>query len=550
MNNIQHLQRAFEQTKDMKIFTFLLGLCIPSFTAFCQQNHPLLAGKNIAIVPTEYGKVRGYIHNRIYTFKGIPYGKAKRFMPAEKPSPWKDLRSSMTYGPVCPSPQADVFADEFEFPLNRSRGYYTNEDCLNLNIWSSKINDTGKAPVMVWLHGGGFSSGSSLEFPSYDGENLSRKGNVVVVSINHRLNAFGFLDLSAYGDKYRSSANAGVMDIVLALTWIRDNIANFGGDPGNVTIFGQSGGGAKVTCLLNTPSAKGLFHKAIIQSGSYLTRFIEPAISKRVTSELLKELGLQPDQVDSLQTLPYDRLALAGQKAIEAVKQTLKPGEISNFGLEWEPVHDGHFLPYQPDDPLAVKISENIPLLVGSCKNEYMPFIPGSGGISMDSAKVKLEKKYGGKTAAYLSAVKKAYPATAEPSDYIDIDLLFRPLVIRQADQRSSTGAAPVYVYLFAWQSPVLNGAYKAFHCMDLPFVFNNISRCEEMTGGGQQAHELADKVSEAWIQFARHGNPNHKGLPNWPSYTAKNGATMIFDNNCQVRDHHDQELLSTAAGQ
>lgn len=296
---------------------------------------------------------------------------------------------------------------------------------------------------------------------------------------------------------------------------------------------------------MNTPSAKGLFHKAIVESGSYLHRFLTPEVSRKVAAKLLAELELQPDQVDSLQTIPYERLEAAGQKALEAVAQTLKPGELSDFGLEWGPVQDGHFLPYQPDDSSAIQLSKDIPLLVGSCKNEYMPFMPGSRDISMDSAKAKLQRKYGDKTVAYLSAVKKAYPQTVEPSDYIDIDLLFRPLVIRQADQKSSRGTAPVYMYLFAWQSPVLDGAYKAYHCMDLPFVFNNIARCEEMTGGGKEAYLLADKVSGAWIEFARTGNPNHTGLPNWPTYTTQNGATMIFDNTCQVKEHFDKELLS-----
>lgn len=509
-----------------------------------RQNPPILAEKSIAVVPTAYGKVRGYVHNGIYTFKGIPYGKAKRFMPPEKPSAWEDIRNSMTYGPACPASQQDPFKDEFEFPLNRSRGYYISENCLNLNIWSKKVNDVQKKPVMVWLHGGGFSSGSSIEFPSYDGESLSRKGNVVVVSINHRLNILGFLDLSAYGDKYKYSANAGMLDIVAALTWIKENISNFGGDPDNVTIFGQSGGGAKVMCLMNTPLAKGLFHKAIIQSGSYLTHFIEPAISRQVASELLKSLGLHPDQVDSLQTLPYERLNAAGEQALQLVRQSL-PENKSGFDLEWEPVHDGDFLPAQPGEPSAIALSKNIPLLVGSCKNEYMPYILGVGPISLDNAKARLQKRVGDNITAYMSAVKKAYPQTVEPSDYIGIDLLFRPLVIKQANAKSSLAAAPVYVYLFAWQSPVFDGAYKAFHCMELPFVFNNISRSEEMTGGGPKAYLLADKVSEAWIQFARHGNPNHNGLPGWPAYTVKNGATMIFDNECQVKDHFDQELLS-----
>lgn len=518
------------------------------FTGDAQQHQPLIAGTNTAIVSTTYGKLRGYIHNGIYTFKGIPYATANRFMPPQKPSPWEGIRSAMTYGPTCPTPQQEPMKDEFEFPLNRIRGYYISEDCLSLNIWSKNVSPTQKKPVMVWLHGGGFSSGSSIEFRSQDGENLSKKGDVIVVSINHRLNALGFLDLSAYGVKYKHSANAGMMDLVAALKWIKENISNFGGDPDNVTIFGQSGGGAKATCLLNIPEAKGLFHKAIIQSGSYLTQYIEPAVSQQVAAEIVHQLGLKPDQVDSLQTIPYDRLATAGEAALAIVKKSL-PESKTGFGLEWEPVHDGEFLPNQPDEPQAIALSKSIPLLIGSCKNEYMPYILGTATISMDNAKDRLQKKYGDKAAAYMAAVKKAYPQSNDPSNYIDIDLLFRPLVIQQADKRSSNDGAPVYVYLFAWQSPVLDGAYKAFHCMDLPFVFNNITNSEEMTGGGPEACQLADKVSEAWIQFARTGNPNHKGLPDWPAYSVQNGATMILDNKCQVKDHFDQELLSIAAG-
>jgi len=534
----------------VKISIFFFTLCLINLmplTATCQNDLPIIAGKNIAVIQTEYGAVRGYIHNGIYTFKGIPYGKAERFMPVEKPASWKGVRSSMTYGPVCPIKAEPGFSDEFAFPFQRDFGY-SDENCLNLNIWTKASGDQ-KKPVMVWLHGGGFSSGSSIEFPSYDGENLSRKGDVVVVSINHRLNILGFLDLSAYGEKYKYSANVGAMDMVAALTWVKENIANFGGDPDNVTIFGQSGGGAKVTCLMNAPSAKGLFHKAIVQSGSYPYHFIEDSIAKKISAIVLKELNLQPNQVDSLQQVPFERLIAAGSKAMMRVEKTLKPAERSVFGLEWEPVHDGSFLPYQPNEVAAIKLSKNIPLLVGSCKNEFQPFIPGSRDISMDSAKLKLQKKYGGKTEAYLAAVRKAYPATVKPSDYIDVDLLFRPLVIKQADQKAVPGAAPLYMYLFEWQSPVLDGAYKAFHCMDLPFVFDNIQRCEEMTGGGKEAYTLADKMSQVWINFARTGNPNHPGLPIWPAYTPKNGALMIFDNKCEVKNHHDKDLLAIGTG-
>ncbi|HTI08080.1 MAG TPA: carboxylesterase family protein [Puia sp.] len=517
-------------------------------SAESQDEPAIVAGKNIAIVQTVYGAVRGYIHHGIFTFKGIPYGEAERFLPAQKPASWKGIRSSMTYGPVCPGNLGPVLSDEYEFPFHRDRGYYSNENCLNLNIWTKKTGAGEKKPVMVWLHGGGFSSGSSVEFPSYDGENLSRKGDVVVVSINHRLNTLGFLDLSAYGEKYKYSGNAGAMDMVLALTWVKENIAQFGGDPGNVTIFGQSGGGAKVVCLMNTPSAKGLFHKAIVQSGSYLTHFTEDSIAKKVSAALLDLLKIEPSQIDSLQKMPYDILAAAGQKALAKVQKTLKPGDVTVFGLDWEPIRDGDYLPYQPGEAAAIELSKDIPLLVGSCKNEYNPFNPATRELSIEGVRAQLQKKYGEKTAAYMAAVKKAYPETVKPSDYIDIDLIFRPLVIGEADQKALSGTAPVFVYLFAWQSPVMDGIFKAYHNMDLPFVFNNIGRCEEMTGGGKEAYVMADKVSTAWANFAHRGNPNHKGLPVWPSYTPENGAVMIFDRECQVKNHHDQELLALRA--
>jgi para-nitrobenzyl esterase len=535
----------------MKRISFFFALSIISLMpliAISQNDPGIVTGNDVAVAKTAYGAVRGYIHTGIYTFKGIPYGTAARFMPAEKPAPWKGVRSCLAYGPVCPTNQSTPFSDEFAFAFQQNPGH-SDENCLNLNIWTKRTGGDEKKPVMVFLHGGGFASGSSMEYPSYDGENLSKKGDVVVVSINHRLNVLGFLDLSAYGEKYRYSANLGAMDMVAALKWVKENIANFGGDPGNVTIFGQSGGGAKVICLMNAPSAKGLFNKAIVESGSYLDRFVEDSIAKKVAAVVLQELKLQPNQADSLQKIPYEILAAAGLKALKKVEQTLKPADIPGFGLEWLPVRDGDFLPYQPNEAAAIALSKNVPLLVGSCKNEYNPFIPGARDITMDSAKVKLQKTYGSKTEAYIAAVKTAYPETVKPSDYIDVDVLFRPFVIKQANQKAVPGAAPVYMYLFKWQSPVLDGAFKAFHCMDLPFVFDNIQRCEEMTGGGKEADMMADRVSEAWISFARTGGPNHKGLPAWPQYTPANGAAMLFDNKCEVKNNHDKALLAIVAG-
>jgi len=538
--NLQHLKMKLQNN-----LLFCISVCQVGM-AVCQNNDPIIAGKDIAIVQTIYGKVRGYIHNGIYTFKGIPYARAERFMAPEKPAKWEGVRSSMAYGPACPRALTSFVIDEAEFPFQHNWGYI-NENCLNLNIWTKKASERSKKPVLVWFHGGGFSSGSSADLPSLEGESLSRKGDVVVVSVNHRLNVLGFLDLAAYGEKYASSPNAGLMDLVAALQWVNENIALFGGDPGNVTIFGQSGGGGKVTCLLNAPSAKGLFQRAIVQSGSYVSRFMEDSIAKKVAAGVLEELGLQPVQVDSLQKIPYEVLNAAGWRALKNVEESLRPEERTFFGLNWGPVLDGKFLPYQPNEASAMALSRDIPMLIGSTKNEFAPLVPGSGDISMDSAKRKLQAKYGDKVPAYLAAVKKAYPQTVKPSDYLDIDFILRSGAISQADHKAVPGAAPVYMYLFTWQSPVLDSSYKAMHCMELPFVFNNIKRCEEMTGGGEQAYELADKMSEAWINFAKTGNPNTGALPPWPAYSSGNGATMIFDNVCQVKFHHDRELLAIA---
>lgn len=509
---------------------------------------PVIAGKDIAVVSTESGKARGYVHNGTYTFKGIPYAKAARFIAPQKPDSWTGVRSSMTYGPVCPIDPTTTVNDEIEFPFHHDWGYM-NENCFSLNVWSPQATPAQKRPVLVWLHGGGFAAGSSVELPSYDGENLTKKGDVVVVTVNHRLNLLGFLDLSAYGDKYKSSANAGLLDLVAALQWVKANVAQFGGDPGNVTIFGQSGGGGKVTCLMSAPSAKGLFHKAIVQSGSYVSSFTEKELSQQVGAAMLTELNLQPNQVDSLQTISYERLSAASKRALRKVNERLRGNGRAGGGVGWGPTLDGEFLPYQPTEPAAKALNQAIPLLVGSTKTEFGPFNPANRVADMDAAKTNMQKRFGDKTDAYIAAVRKAYPETTRPSDYVDIDINFRQGVIRQADQKAVAGAAPVYMYLFTWSSPVNDGIYKSMHCMELPFVFDNISRCEEMTGGGKDAQTLADKMSRAWIAFARTGNPNHKGLPNWPAYKAETGATMLFDTNCQVKDHPDKDLLHIASG-
>ncbi len=525
----------------------LMALCIGLIASAQIQT-----GENVAVTNTDAGKVRGYIHNTIYAYKGIPYAEAKRFEAAQKPKPWQGVRSSMTYGPVAllETPTTSV-QDESEFVFNHSWGY-ASEDCMRLNVWTPGINDGKKRPVMFWIHGGGFTAGSSQELPSYDGESLAKTGDVVVVSINHRLNVLGYLDLSAYGDKYKHSANNSILDIKAALEWVKANIANFGGDPNNVTIFGQSGGGAKVNTLMAMPSAKGLFHKAINESGAFRTNMLDKATTQSITAEVLKALNIDPSNIDSLQRVPFPLLVEAGRKALKITADKMKAAghPPTGFGLGWGPSLDGEDLPYQVSSKEAFDLSKDVPLMIGTVKNEFGGFATlGMADASLDKVMDYIKNQRKDKADAYVAAVKKAYPNDTKPVDLINVDVMFRPGAVSQANQKSQVaGGAPVYVYLFTWQSPVMDGKYKAVHCMELPFVFNNIAHCEEMTGGGKEAYALADKVSKAWINFARTGNPNHKGLPQWPAYNTTNTATMHFDNQCAVMPQMDKELFDLVA--
>lgn len=507
----------------------------------------ITTGSDIAVTSTQSGQVRGYIHNEIFTYKGIPYATAKRFEEA-KPVSWEGIRSSLTYGPVCPLPTPTTsVSDEIEFVFDHNWGF-SNEDCLSLNIWTPGIKDGKKRPVLFWIHGGGFTSGSSIELPSYDGENLAKRGDVVVVSINHRLNFQGFLNLSKYGEKYKTSANNSILDMQKALEWVNKNIGNFGGDPGNVTIFGQSGGGAKVNTLMAMPKAKGLFHKAINQSGAFRGNMLTEDITAAIGEETLKNLGISAENIDEIQTVPFETLSKAASEAIRTVGDDLrKAGKgIGGFGLSWGPSVDGNLLPYQLLDEDALQLSKNIPLMIGSTINEFMPSLGTNLSFASEDKVIEwINNTYKDKADDYLKAVKKALPRVNMPSDLMDIDTRFRPGAVYQANVKSSVvGGAPVYMYLFDWQSPVLDGKYKAIHCMDLCFVFDNVERCEEMIGGFEPAYQLADKMSNAWINFARTGNPNHPGLPNWPAYTKENTLTMHFDNTCTVKPQMDKELL------
>ena len=504
----------------------------------------MLTNAELSVTQTTSGKVAGYIDDGIFTYKGIPYAKAERFMPPVPADRWNGIRSCRAYGPTCPQGErTGWYSDEQAFSFSWDDGF-PDEDCLRVNIWTPGINDGKKRPVMVWLHGGGYSSGSGQELPSYDGRNLADKGDVVVVTLNHRLNVLGFLDLSAYGEKYSRSGNAGLLDLVAALDWIQKNITKFGGDASNVTIFGQSGGGGKVSTLLATPDAKGMFHKAIVQSGAML-RTMESRWSRRIGAAVVEELGISPCKIDEMKNVPYDKLLAAGEKAIARIKPEAEKEGYAAFIFGWAPIVDGSVLPRQPFDPQAPEQSKEIPIMIGTTLHEFTAstYVPEMRTISHEEAEGYLKRTYGNRTAEFVELFKDTYPGY-EPKDLIDTDFIFRPNAVELANIKFRQGGAPVYTYLFAWESPVMDGILRSTHCMEIPFVFNNADVHASMTGGSEEAVALADIMSQAWINFARRGNPNTEELPQWPAYDNSDGATMFFDNTCEVKYNHDKELM------
>jgi para-nitrobenzyl esterase len=457
----------------------------------------------------------------------------------------------MQFGDVCPQPPRAGWKNDEEAWLFSWDDGVPGEDCLRVNVWTPGIHG-GKRAVMVWLHGGGFTAGSGQELLSYDGENLSRRGNVVVVSLNHRLNVFGFLNLSKFSGKYQESVNVGMLDIVAALEWVRDNIAAFGGDANLVTIFGQSGGGGKVNALMAMPAAKGLFHRAIVESGSLL-KGVAQEQSEALTDSYLKKLGLDATTIDKLQEIPFDQLEAA---SVAVTTRTRPASGIIDFRrvgsqLGWAPVVDGKTLPRHPFDPDAPSQSANIPLLVGTTLNEFLTATnhPEYMAMTEEELQSRVKSAFGDKAPGIIQAAKGIYP-NAVPFQLWSIigTSSVRGQALTQAKLKAAQGGAPAFVYQFAWQTPVLNGRPMAFHCSEIAFVFDNTDRCENMTGGGKAARDLAEKVSEAWISFAKKGDPNHPGLPHWDLYSEKNSPTMIFDQQCGLRNEFDKQLQEIVA--
>ena len=515
------------------------------------------AAAGTAEVITACGAVSGYVRKGIFTFKGIPYADStegeRRFLPPIKPKAWNGVRSCRQFGYVCPQAARTGWVNDEEAFLFSWDDGVQSEDCLHLNLWTPGTNDGRRRPVMVWLHGGGFTAGSGQELQSYDGENLARRGDIVVVTLNHRLNVFGFLDLSKYGEQYATSANVGMLDIVAALEWVRDNIAKFGGDPALVTVFGQSGGGGKVSALMGMPAAKGLLHRAIVESGSML-RAADQEKSQGLADWIVAELGLTRDTIDRIHTLPYQQVLQAGQKVLR--EHNPMPTGIPNFRrladrLGFAPVVDGNVLPAHPFEPQASALSADVPMIIGSTLNEFVTALNHPEYENMTSAELeqRVRAACGDKAPQVLAAFRRRTP-NAKPFDVWSriAASSVRQSALAQAAAKAAAGRAPAYVYWFTWQTPILDGRPRAFHCSEIAFVFDNTDRCENMTGGGADARALAAIMSEAWIHFARTGDPNHAGMPKWPAFSTSTSPTMIFDNRSRAENGPDADEQRSVA--
>jgi para-nitrobenzyl esterase len=480
------------------------------------------------VIETTGGKIRGMVVDGVSAFKNIPYAAAPtgegRFLPPRKLVTWNDVRNARVLGPQAPQNDSKPLLPAFMNGLMEATPT-NSEDCLQVHVWSPGLKANPKLPVMVWLHGGAFGSGSP-NWPLYDGANLARKQGVVVVSVKHRVNAFGFLYLAELGgERYADSGMAGMLDIVAALQWVRDNVAKFGGDPGNVTIFGESGGGAKVTTVMAMPAAKGLFHKAIVQS-TVSMKGMSPKDATKLAVDFMAKLGLKSNQVDELLKVPMEKL-------LEAAGF---PGQY-----RFAPVADGRSLPGGPFDPEAPTASADVPLLIGRNATEITGLVPDISLAAMDEgalkAKVKEELKANDAAAARLiAAYRKARPKASNLDVYwaIASDNAMGADVILAAERKTAQGK-PVYMYELTWAMPAAGGKLGSPHLLDLPLVFQNVEIARGMLGQGAAPVTLSDRMAGAWGAFARTGNPNHGGIPQWPAYDTTARATMIFDNECKV---------------
>lgn len=521
-------------------------LAAGGMTAALAEDTKMTAG---ATVQTRSGKVRGSLHGRVHAFKGIPYGAStageRRFMPPAKVPEWTGVRDALELGARAPQLLSSFHGQvipEFE---SMDRNEPMSEDCLMLNVWTPGPQAQARRPVMVWLHGGGYNSGSG-GFICYDGAELARKHDVVAITVNHRLGALGYLYLAELGgERYADSGNLGNLDIVAALEWVRDNIVAFGGDPANVTVFGQSGGGGKVSCLMAMPAAKGLFHRAIVESGAAIKGMPRDAAT-RTARAFMAKLGLKPEEVARLQHMPLEQLMAATE-----------PG--AGPPLNFAPVVDGGALPHDPFDPTAPALSADIPLLIGTVETEVTFFAhqaldPIDAPTLHAQVKRTLRHASDAQVEQLIAAYRAGRPKASNTDLYLIIasDATFRAGVLTETERKADQGKAPVYQYYFTWRSPVREGKLRTFHALEIPFVFDNVDAAQSITGTGKDRYALASRMSGAWTAFARSGNPNIKDLPHWQPFDTRRRATMIFNDECRlVDDPHGAErrLLASLLG-
>ncbi len=503
-----------------------------------------------AVAKTQYGKVRGFFVDRVFTFKGVPYGQTtageNRWLPAKPPAPWTDEYPALAYGANCPQTLHPWTSIEQTFLFDWDDGWQS-EDMLKLNIWTPSLS--GKRPVMFYMHGGGFSFGSSYELPSHDGAQMARHHDVVQVSVNHRLNILGFFDVAEIGGAaYQDSANVGMTDVVAALQWVRNNIENFGGDPDRVMIYGQSGGGSKVTTLMGMPSASGLFHRASAQSGgggNIPTREQQQELARLV----MKDLGLASNDIQSLQKMEWPKLMAAGNAAVIKINPPGAPAEPGAPGkprVGWSPCVDGKVINMRSFFDAAPEVSKQVPMLIGSVSEEGNQM---SSRPTEQEWHANLSKTYGEeKATAIIAALKRAYPdKRVQTLSYICSGrpglngLSLRNNVVKMAKLKHDLHAAPAYAYYFTWQTPMLDGLPGAWHTAELQFCFDNTKRCEQGTGNTPEAQILAKKMASSWAAFAASGKPNIPGIP-WEPSDPKTNKAMLWDNDCRMVDDPEGE--------
>ena len=481
----------------------------------------------------------------------MPYGAdtsgANRFMPPRKPLAWEGVFPAVWWGNTAPQNMEKRYANAYSSFADHWNYDDVSEDCLRLNVFTPAIKDGKKRPVMVWFHGGGFTNGNGIEQDGYNGENFARSGDVVFVSVNHRLGPMGFSNFAGVaGEELAASGNVGMLDLVASLEWVRDNIANFGGDPGNVTIMGQSGGGAKVTTVTAMPSARGLFHKAVVLSGAGV-KTGEKDLSEKLGAFILKEAGFKSNEVNKLQEMPWqDYYALASRASAKMLAETGNAGGGMRMGFS--PCADGVFIPHHPYFPEAAPSAEDVPMIICSTMNEMAPSRTDASleNITLNEVKSRVKERagfgpgFGDKAGEVVDAYAKAFPEL-RPIEIWTLVTANRSGVVSLADAKVKQ-SAPVYVAWFCWQPPLFDNRMRAFHCVDICFWFYNTDLMLTHTGGGARPRKLSEKMASTLVQFMKSGNPNGGGLPEWSKYTTEIGEVMVLDDVSVLKNDPDRE--------